>query len=249
MWAAKQPALKTWEAMKLMASKAVSGASNIWNAAKSHPYIAGGIGIGIAVALAVAGKYIWNYALAPAIRVASNAAFGYAMFGNYGAIAGALMGAVHGFAMAKAESYDWSSAKGWLAFTLDNTWSLFNSFVASAFATANLGHNEIDDGQSKNSNTLYYKGQWFSPYDTTLGNVTVGTNVPDHERRHAWQARLFGPIYIPGVIASYEIATVLPYWLLYGHCSVTGFWSYFSKGVYPNTLNELDAYRVQGSTC
>ncbi len=249
LWAAKQPALKTWEAMKLIASKAVSGASTIWNAAKSHPYIAGGIGIGIAVALAVAGKTIWNYALAPAIRVVSNAAFGYVMFGNYGAIAGALMGAVHGFAMAKAESYDWGSAKGWLAFTLDNTWSLFNSFVASAFSTANIGHNEIDDGQSKNSNTLYFSGQWFSPYDTTLGNVVVGTNVPDHERRHVWQARLFGPIYIPGVIASYEIATVLPYWLLYGHCSVTGFWSYFSQGVYPNTLNELDAYRVQGSTC
>jgi RHS repeat-associated protein len=248
-WASKQPALKTWEAMKLIAGKAVSGASTIWNAAKNHPYIAGGIGIGVALALAFAGKYIWNYALAPTIRVATNAAFGYVMFGNYGAIAGALMGAVHGFAMAKAESYDWGSWKGWLAFTLDNTWSLFNSFVGSAFATANIGHNPIDDGQSKNSNTLYFKGQWFSSYDTTLGNVTVGTNVPAHEKEHAWQARLFGPIYIPGVIASFEVATVLPYWLLYGNCSVTGFWTYFSKGVYPNTLHELDAYRVQGNPC
>lgn len=248
-WIMRKPTLWTWGAMKVMGRMGANAASTIWNAAKDHKVIAAGVALGVAAAALFAGKKLWNWVLAPAIRITTNAAIGYAMFGKWwGALAGGVMGAVHGFAMAKAGTYDWGSGKGWLYFIADNTWSLFNSFVGSAFATANVGWNSIDEPQSKGSNSLYFKTQWFSPFDTTLGNVTVGLGVPGHEGRHAWQGRLLGPAYIPGVISSYEVATVLPYWKLYGHCTVDGIKQYFMDGVYPNTLNEIDAYNHGGST-
>jgi hypothetical protein len=96
---------------------------------------------------------------------------------------------------------------------------------------------------------LYFKSGWIPDKDTTLGNVIVGNTVPKHESVHVWQARVLGPIYVPAVAAFYEIATVLPYWLLYGDCSVTGVGSYFMQGVYPNTLHELMAYAFEGNPC
>jgi hypothetical protein len=232
-----------------MKGKAVSAASTIWNWAKNHQILAGAIALGVAGIMAFRGKWVWNWILAPLVRTASNAAFGYAMFGTIGGAIGGAMGAIHGFAMAKAGSYDWKSGFGWLAFAADNSWSLFNSFIASAFATANIGWNEIDDTNSENSGSLYFKSGWFGSFDTTLGNVTVGQSVPTHESVHAWQARILGPTYIPVVVLSYEIATMLPYWLIYGHCSIKGLGDYFMKGVYPNTLHEAIAYKVEGGVC
>jgi RHS repeat-associated protein len=248
-WASKQPFHKTIDALQLMKGKAVSAASTIWNWAKNHKILAGAIALGVAGIMAFRGKWVWNWILAPLVRTASNAAFGYAMFGTIGGAIGGAMGAIHGFAMAKAGSYDWKSGLGWLAFAADNSWSLFNSFIASAFATANIGWNEIDDTNSENSGSLYFKTGWIGSFDTTLGNVTVGQTVPVHESVHAWQARILGPVYIPLVVLSYEIATVLPYWLLYGHCSIKGLGDYFMKGVYPNTLHEAIAYKVEGGVC
>jgi len=241
----------TLDAMKLMWQKGKNAAGTIWSWAKNHTLLAGGIAIGIAVIGLLAGKSLWEWVLAPAIRIASNAAFGYAMFGTPGAIIGALLGAAHGFAMAKAGSYNWTGqyGLGWLSFISDNTWSLANSFVGSVFAAVNLPWNDIDEKTSRNTNELYFKTGWIPTKDTTLGNVTVGTSVPTHESVHAYQARLLGPFYIPLVVVSYEVATVLPYWLLYGHCSVSGFGSYFMKGVYPNTLHELVAYAFEGNAC
>jgi hypothetical protein len=245
----KQPYSKTMDAMGLMVGKTKQAASSIWNWAKDHKLLAAGIGLGVALVGLFFRKSLWNWVIAPAIRIASNTAFGYAIGGKTGAVIGFVMGTVHGFAMAKAGSYDWKSGWGWLAFAADNTWSLFNSFIASGFATLNVGWNEIDDSQSKDSNALYFKSGWIPDKDTTLGNVIVGNTVPKHESVHVWQARVLGPIYVPAVAAFYEIATVLPYWLLYGDCSVTGVGSYFMQGVYPNTLHELMAYAFEGNPC
>jgi hypothetical protein len=114
------------------------------------------------------------------------------------------------------------------------------------FAAANVW-NEVDDSNSGRG-SLTHKTSWFGSYATTIGNVTVGTNVPDHEAVHAWQARLLGPYYIPLVLHSYVVATVLPYWLLHNRCNA-GLTNYFDKGVYPYTLHELVAYRVEGDPC
>ena len=136
--------------------------------------------------------FTWNWILAPLIRTATNAALGFLVGGIAGAIAGAFLGAFHGWSMADAHSYDWGSPRGWGQFLADNTWSLPNSAVGSLFATINIiGGNEILTGTSEGTGQLYFKGQWFSPYDTTFGNVTVGTVVPDHEREHALPSASF----------------------------------------------------------
>jgi hypothetical protein len=77
----------------------------------------------------------------------------------------------------------------------------------------------------------------------------VGTSVRLHESIHAYQARVLGPLYVPSVLVSYEIAFVVPYWFLYDHCSVTGVGSYIMQGVYPNTWHELMAYAIEGNAC
>ena len=82
-------------------------------------------------------------------------------------------------------------------FLVDNTWSLPNSAVGALFSTLNIW-NEIDtDPKRQGKGQLYYKTQWFSPFDTTFGNVTVGLVVPVHELVHGFQARLFGPAVLP----------------------------------------------------
>jgi RHS repeat-associated protein len=197
--------------------------------------------------------FTWNWILAPLIRTATNAALGFLVGGIAGAIAGAFLGAFHGWAMASAHSYDWASLRGWTQFLADNTWSLPNSAVGSLFATINIiGGNEIDSATSKDTGELYFKGQWFPPFDTTLGNVTVGTVVPVHEREHAFQARLFGPLFYPLVIGNYAVATVLPYWIFYHDFAahpIKSVGDYFKCGVYPHTWHEEWAYSVQGGTC
>ena len=245
----------TMQALQLMWGKSKNIAGNIWNWSKDHKLLAGGIAIGVAVVSFLTRKSLWNWLLAPAIRIASNAAFGYAMFGSWAALGGAVFGAAHGFAMAKAGTYNWKSGWGWVAFISDNTWSLANSFVGSVFAGVNVPWNEIDEAESQNSNSLYFKTRWIG-YDTTLGNVTIGTpakyganSVPQHEATHAWQARVLGPLFYPAIAVAFEVATVLPYWFLYGHCSVGANFTYFTKGVYPNTFHELHAYSVQGDAC
>lgn len=205
-----------------------------------------------------AANWVWNWIFAPLIRTATNAVFGAAvgfLFGGIpGAIAGgaigAITGAVHGWRMAAAESYDWTSGYSWLAFLLDNTWSLPNSALASLFATINLG-NSVDKGLSKHSTRLIMK-TGLGSYDQTWGNVTAGTQVPTHEGVHVLQARIFGPLFYPSMAAHYVFNTVLPYWLIYHkykypNAKITGFITYFSRGVYPHTWGEEWAYSVEGS--
>ncbi len=198
---------------------------------------------------------IWNWAFAPLIRAASNAGAGAAVgsLGGgtgvlVGAAVGAVLGGIHGWRMAYAHTYDWTTVVGVLAFVADNTWGLPNSVVGSLFATANV-FNGIAVETSRASGTLYHTHGWFGSYDTTLGNVTVGTIVPKHEAVHALQARLFGPAYYPLFILSYVIDTFLPYWLLYHNFAarpITSFGKYFKCGVYPHTWFEEWAYAVDG---
>jgi RHS repeat-associated protein len=198
---------------------------------------------------------VWNWALAPLIRTATNAFVGALpgiLAGDLGwaiggGIAGGVTGAVHGWSMAYAESYDWSSGTGWLQFLADNTWSLPNSVIGSLFATANILWNPIDKTLSKNTGQLYFKNQWFPPYDTTLpGNVTVGSVVPVHERVHTDQARYFGPFYLAFQIVWYGFWLAvfpigIPASLIVGK-------NYLKCIAYNNNPFEIWAYHVEGST-
>ncbi len=207
----------------------------------------------------------WNWFLAPMIRTATNALGGFVIGflsggltgGVLGGMAGAFTGMIHGFTMADAHSYDWSSLSGWMGFLADNTWGLPNSMVGSLFATANImGGNPIDRTNSRNSGALMFENEWFSGYATTLGNVIVGTkglahDVLEHEQAHVLQARIFGPVFYPTMIAHYAINTILPYWLFYHNkrypnTPIRNFGEYFSRGVYPHTWAEEWGYAVGG---
>ena len=150
--------------------------------------------------------------------------------------------------MARAGTYkNWYS---WPGFILDNTWSVYNSFLGSFFSVANLW-NPVNKKASQDMGGLYHETSWFGSSSTTIGNVTVGKSVPEHEAIHAWQARLLGPAYVPLVLTGYVVATILPYWLVWKDCKLGGFWSggYFTKGVYPNTWHEAIAYGHEGDRC
>jgi hypothetical protein len=165
-----------------------------------------------------------------------------------GGIIGGVTGAVHGWSMAYAHSYDWSSGTGWLQFLADNTWSLPNSAVGSLFATANILWNPIDKNVSKNTGQLYFEDRWFPPYATTLpGNVTVGSKtVPIHESVHADQARYFGPLYLGFQIVWYSFwLAVFP--IMGIIWAITGY-NYLKCIAYNKNPFELWAYDVQGST-
>jgi hypothetical protein len=198
----------------------------------------------------------WNWIVAPLVRTATNATGCGLIFIPKGGIAmliaalvGGGLGAAHGWRMAYAHTYDWTTGGGVVEFIADNTWGLPNAVVGSLFATPNLW-NEVRVETSRGSGNLYHAKGWFGNYDTTLGNVTVGTIVPKHEAVHALQARLFGPAFYPIFIASYVICTVAPYWLLYHDYKarpIKGIGAYFKCGVYPNTWFEVWAYSVEGS--
>ncbi|MGV8094282.1 MAG: SpvB/TcaC N-terminal domain-containing protein [Mangrovibacterium sp.] len=207
----------------------------------------------------------WNWFLAPMIRTATNALGGFAIGflsggmagGVIGALTGTATGMIHGWTMAQAHSYDWSSLGGWMGFLADNTWGLPNSMVGSLFATANImGGNPVDLTNSRNSNALMFENEWFSGYATTLGNVIVGTKglshaVLEHELAHVLQARIFGPVFYPSMIVHYAINTILPYWLLYHNkrypnTPIRNFGEYFSRGVYPHTWAEEWGYAIGG---
>jgi RHS repeat-associated protein len=202
-----------------------------------------------------AAAWTWNWVLAPTIRTATNALVGAVIGGLaggpvgaiIGGIAGAGTGAVHGWEMASAHSYDWSSGAGWGEFLADNTWSLPNSFVASIFATINAPWNPVDATESRGTGQLVFQHGWAADYATTFGNVTVGQHPEVHERFHATQARIFGPLFYPSLVLNYAV-NLIPWWWGYhktrypGH-PITSVGEYFSRGVYPHVWAEDWAYK------
>ncbi|HKP11146.1 MAG TPA: toxin TcdB middle/C-terminal domain-containing protein [Blastocatellia bacterium] len=212
-------------------------------------------------------NFTMNWIIAPLIRTATNAAvgavigglIGFARGGIHGAITGAIVGGIfgavtgafHGWSMAAAGTYNWASGWSWLMLLADNTWGVLNSFIGSIWASLNVW-NSIDKGLSRGTGQLVYKKSWAGNYATTFGNVTAGRLVPKHERTHGLQARIFGPLFYPLMVAHYAFNTFLPFWLIYHKkrypkAPITSFGQYFSRGVYPHTFAEEWAYSVEGS--
>lgn len=89
-----------------------------------------------------------------------------------------------------------------LGYLLDVTWSLLNSFAGFAVwlpVCAISGSHFVDpDDNSRRSGTFVYdqnpRGGGYQA--TTIGNVIAG-GWCSHEEIHVWQARLFGPLYLP----------------------------------------------------
>jgi hypothetical protein len=125
-------------------------------------------------------------------------------------VAMAVVGAVNGLSCGWRSIYPWRTAKGWLAFVLDSTWAALpvaTGLGAHAVALATKG--EFLPGMSeREGHHVYRRGAAFKRgYALTLGNVISGAAdvertrraqlVRDHEGVHVWQARWFGPLYLP----------------------------------------------------
>lgn len=174
---------------------------------------------------------------------------GAAIFG----VVGLVLGIIHAAAVITTTSYDHDGHGVWL-FVVDHTWSLPNTVVGSLFLALNmLLGNRLDKTNSRHRSTLVLKKGVFPNFATTIGNVEAGSfehNITAHEYTHAFQARAFGPLYIPLVVVNYVAATILPYWLLYhDHDTkpIRSLGNYFMCGVYPHTWHEEWAYAVEGS--
>lgn len=168
------------------------------------------------------------------------------------AIVGAVLGGVHAFALVKCKAYP-NDGRGWFLLVVDHTWSLINTAVGSVFLVVNLiGGNRLDTVTLTGRTTVVLKGGVARGFATTIGPVEAGTNghIAKHEYVHVLQSRIFGPFYIPLVLANYVLATILPYWWIYHDHSarpIGSFGDYFMRGVYPHVWNEEWAYAVEGS--
>ncbi len=170
---------------------------------------------------------------------------------------GAAVGTVFGWAVTTSQSYDLTSPLGLVKYVLDLTWSLPNTLLGAIYLSLNLVFgNRLERGYSRHSGCVQLVKGVFPEmngitYLTTVGTVIAGVDpaVHAHEHGHVFQARLFGPLYVPLVLANYAVATVLPFWLLYHNHTrypIKKFAAYFMDGVYPHTWNEAWCYRVYG---
>lgn len=122
------------------------------------------------------------------------------------AVVGVLNGAISGL----RRIYDWRAGKGWLGFVLDSTWAALpvaSGLIAHGVGMATKG--EFLPGMShREGHHVYRRGAAFKKgYALTLGNVISGAAqverprraqlIRDHEGVHVWQARWFGPLYLP----------------------------------------------------
>jgi hypothetical protein len=164
---------------------------------------------------------------------------------------GVALGSTFGIAIKRARPYD-ASKRGVWRFVVDHTWSLPNTVAGALYLAVNLVfRNSLNPSATPGTGSIVLTKGVFPGYATTIGTVQAGTNIGTtqerHELIHVFQARLFGPLYLPSVIANYVVATILPYWLLYydkQRWPVTSLGSYFMMGVYPHTWHEGWAYSV-----
>jgi hypothetical protein len=181
---------------------------------------------------------------------AVGAILGFLIGGAIGAVIGAvllgLFAIPYGRAVTLGKMYAGNALGVWRAI-LDATWSSLNTAAAALYyGIHRLTGNTHNLARTEGSGAVWLDRGVVTKYATTIGTVKAGSNdrIDRHEMIHVFQARLFGPLYLPLVGLNYVIATILPYWLLYRHRPITGFGSYFEDGVYPNVWNELWAYRA-----
>ncbi len=125
--------------------------------------------------------------------------------------------------------YAWRSIGGCVAFVLDSTWAALS--VAVGLLAHLIGNLKGSPGfvpklsQRQNCH-VYRRGFSFKPgFALTVGNVISGAGdvdvprrsklITDHEAVHVWQARWFGPLYLPlyGLWALCGIVGGLIVWL------------------------------------
>src|SRR5262245_11766979 len=164
-----------------------------------------------------------NWVIAPIVRTLTNGAAGFAI-GYLGGWVGGLivgliflgLGALPGWCMAGARSYNWAAPVTWVEFIVDNTWGVLNGMAGSLYLAINLITLNRIAPSSAGTSALVLERGIIPGFVTTIGNVIAGNDpgIMRHEQIHILQGRIFGLIYIPSVIVNYILATIAPYWLL-----------------------------------
>jgi hypothetical protein len=122
----------------------------------------------------------------------------------------ALVGGVNGLVSGWRRIYPWRRLDGALAFVADSTWAAFPVMVGLVAHVVALARKaEYLAVFSERQGQHVYRGGMVlkTGYAFTVGNVISGAGaveqesrarlVDDHESVHVWQARLFGPFYLP----------------------------------------------------
>jgi hypothetical protein len=147
------------------------------------------------------------------------------------------VGAANGFVSGWRGTYDWSCSSGGVGFVLDSTWALVTTTGSVLVHGINaVAGGRYHEGTSRRRNRHVYAGG-FRPrrgFVITVGNVITGVGDPssartarlvaDHEGVHVWQARWFGPLYVPLYVGWMALGAIagLGVWLLRGRRDPVG---------------------------
>ena len=148
------------------------------------------------------------------VTAAAGAAVGWFVGGLLHPVVGTVMAVIaglNGLISGWRQIYAWRSIVGWVAFLLDSSWATLSVGVgllshAAGRLKGSLGY-EAKLSRRQNSH-VYRHGFSLKPgYALTVGNVISGAGdvdvarrcklITDHEAVHVWQARWFGPLYLP----------------------------------------------------
>ena len=148
------------------------------------------------------------------LTTVAGAALGWFVGGLVHPVVGAVMATIaglNGVISGWRQIYAWRSFSGWLAFVLDSTWATLSigvgllTHVAGRLRGA-LGY--VPELSRRQNRHVYRHGFCLQPgFALTVGNVISGAGdvdvarrcklITDHEGVHVWQARWFGPLYLP----------------------------------------------------
>jgi hypothetical protein len=184
------------------------------------------------------------------------------------AVVGLVLGLTHAICNDSGKTYR-DTPKSWFLLLVDHTWSLPNTIFGSVYVIVLLAlgmRPKPQPAYATHRIALLFGGRLMHGWSgTTIGPVEVSKEADltnpstrdwerkdamdtnTHEYVHVFQARLFGPLYFPLVVAHYIVAALLPYWLLYHYRKknpIDSVGNYFANGVYTHVWNEKWAYYV-----
>jgi hypothetical protein len=149
----------------------------------------------------------------PLVLLVVSLASGGALSPGVALIAGGVFGLGYGLEAGLLRSYDLSTGVGWVELIVDLTWSLPNTVFG--FLIGNLTYvwfGNLSRSNSDGQGWIVFMPRPGSSFGRTvlqtLGTVNIG-GAGQHEKMHLLQARIFGPLYLPFVGASYVITFTL----------------------------------------
>lgn len=125
------------------------------------------------------------------------------------AVVMAVVGGANGVVSGWRGVYAWRTTDGVLAWLLDSTWAALPTMVGLLAHGVAMRGGGYEASLSVRQNRHVYRGGLYLKrgYALTVGNVISSagdlgpagrrTLITDHEAVHVWQARAFGPFYLP----------------------------------------------------